>query len=206
VTGYVAPYYADRVFWNRRSDTPIHGGSPQGWVSIGGPPAPVTIVSSPAVASWAPNRQDVFVVGSDGNMWHTATFTGDWSDHVGWSSWSHPTTEGFNGFAGDPDLASWGDQRLDLLVFDRQNPPKLWHAYWDHGAGFQQWFTWPTPSGKTLTPSPSIVGMGYGRLEVSVRENNGAIWHELYDDFDGFAPWQWAGGYAVGGSDLSVPW
>ena len=55
----------------------ISGGMAQwnGWQDLGGP-----IASAPAVASWAPNRLDVFAAGPDGHLLHKWWNGSSWSD------------------------------------------------------------------------------------------------------------------------------
>ena len=47
-----------------------------GWENLGG-----VATSDPAVASWASNRLDCFVRGTDNHMWHK------WWAGAGWSGW-----------------------------------------------------------------------------------------------------------------------
>lgn len=91
-----------------------------------GNPAGKTLTGPAAVASWTPNRVDVFARDTSGAAWHT--YSGYWG------SW-----DPLNGVL-TADLAevTWGLNRLD--VFGRGVNTTLFWLYWS-GSG---WTTWTT--------------------------------------------------------------
>jgi serine protease AprX len=84
-----------------------------GWEDLGG-----IITAGPAVASWAPNRLDCFVKGSDNHVWHK------WWDGAVWQGW-----EDLEGpIDGAPAAVSWGPNRIDCFARGMDN--HLWHKWW----------------------------------------------------------------------------
>jgi hypothetical protein len=69
------------------------------------------------VASWGPNRLDVFVRSTDNAMWHK-WWANSWS---GWESLGGTLTS-------DPAAVSWGPNRIDTFVKGADNA--LWHKWW----------------------------------------------------------------------------
>lgn len=84
-----------------------------GWEDLGG-----IITSGPAVSSWASNRLDCFVKGTDNAMWHK------WWDGSSWSGW-----ESLGGVIDDnPAAVSWGPNRIDCFARGMNN--HMWHKWW----------------------------------------------------------------------------
>jgi hypothetical protein len=78
-----------------------NGSDWSGWEDLDGP-----ITSAPAVASWEPDRLDVFAAGYDGNLTHKVWDGNEWS-----------TFEWVGGeFTGNPAAVSWGKNRIDVFV------------------------------------------------------------------------------------------
>ena len=89
---------------------------------LGGKPT-----SGPAAVSWGKNRNDVFVLGENGDLLHT------YWDGSNWASW-----ENFGGkLVGTPTVTSWGENRLDIFGIHSENA-KLYHKYWD-GSQWSEW-------------------------------------------------------------------
>jgi hypothetical protein len=103
-------------------------GSWHNWESLGG-----YGVDGCAVASWAPNRLDLFMVGGDRALYHR------WWDGSAWSSnWNK-----FDAYCvGAPAAVSWGPNRVDVFVIggDRQ----CYHLSWDG----QSWNRWESLGGQ----------------------------------------------------------
>jgi len=78
-----------------------------------------------AVASWGPNRLDIFGLGTDNQMFHKA-----------WNGAWHPSPTGWEPLGGvfnsPPAVASWGPNRLDIfgLGTDNQMFHKAWNGAW----------------------------------------------------------------------------
>jgi hypothetical protein len=77
---------------------PVSGWSD--WEDLGG-----VLTSAPAVASWQPNRLDVFGRGQNNALWHI------WWDGTRWSNW-----EDLGGIlTSAPAAVSWGANRIDVF-------------------------------------------------------------------------------------------
>src|SRR5262249_27597090 len=78
-----------------------------------------TFDSPPAAVSWAPNRIDVFGLGTDDSLYHQS-----WNGSV-WSGW-----EPLGGvFHSAPAAVCWGPNRID--VFGLGTDGSLYHKAWD---------------------------------------------------------------------------
>ena len=117
------------------------------WESLGG-----VLTTAPAVASWQPNRLDVFAGGTDESLYHI------WWDGNRWSSW-----ESLGGvLTSAPAAVSWGPNRID--VFARGTDNALWHIWWDG----RRWSDWESLGG-VLTSSPGVSSWQPNRLDVFAR-------------------------------------
>jgi C1A family cysteine protease len=129
-----------------------------GWENLGG-----VLSSKPAVSSWAANRLDCFVRGTDNAMWHK------WWDGSGWRGW-----ESLGGvITSGPAAASWGANRIDCFVRGTDNA--MWHKWWDGGA----WRGWESLGG-VLTSDPAAVSWGPNRIDCFVRGTDNAMWHKWW--------------------------
>lgn len=142
------------------------------WRPLGG-----VLTSKPAVASWAPNRLDAFVRGTDNQMWHLWWVDGTW---YGWEPLGGLLTSG-------PGVASWSEGRLNVFV--KGTDQQLWHKAWDGSA----WHEWQ-PLGGFLTSAPAVTSWGPGRLDVVVAGINGELWHRSFDGPSGWSGWASLGG------------
>ena len=156
-----------------------------GWETTGG-----ILTSGAHAASWGPGRLDVFARGSDAGLWHTWWINGVWQGR--WES--------FGGILeSDPRVVSWGNGRLD--VFAVGTDYQLWHAWWINGT-FQGWEPQGYPPANGNVPGamcgPAVSSWGPNRLDVFVRDTNGALWHHWFDG-------KWEGWENLGGSLESDP-
>jgi hypothetical protein len=148
-----------------------------GWESLGG-----VLTSSPSVASWAPNRLDVFVRGTDNALWHK------WWNN-GWSGW-----ESLGGvLTSAPAAVSWGPNRIDIFVRGTDNA--LWHKWWNNG-----WSAWEKLGG-ILTSGPAVCSWASDRIDVFVRGTDSALWHKWWDN--GWSHWESLGGTLTSGPGVS---
>jgi hypothetical protein len=146
-------------------------------------------------SSWGPNRVDVFAVISP-NVVHR------WYDPnnlpPGWST----TTDGRplwepldappGGAYGSPAAATWGPNRLDVIVGARNEDIGIWHRWYDPNNLPPGWSTvagtsaepyWEpvgTPPGG-LAGSPAVTTWGTNRLDIFVKNEDGQIYHRWYD-------------------------
>ena len=144
------------------------------WEDLGG-----VLTSAPAVASWQPNRLDVFGRGQNNALWHK------WWDGSRWSEW-----EDLGGvLTSAPAAVSWGRNRID--VFGRGQNNALWHKWWD---GFR-WSNWEDLGG-VLTSAPAVASWSSNRLDVFARGQNNALWHKWWDGFR-WSEWEDLGGSTI---------
>ena len=84
------------------------------WEDLGG-----VLNFSPAVSSWAPNRLDVFVTGTDSALYHKYWNGSRWSEY-----------ENLGGIlTSAPAAVSWGNNRID--IFGRGTTNSMYHKYFD---------------------------------------------------------------------------
>ena len=152
-------------------------GSWGGWESLSG-----ILESPPRVVAWAPNRLDVFAVGTDSALWHR------WWDGSSWGGW-----ESLGGvLESPPEVVSWNTNRLDIFVVGTDHA--LWHRWWD---GFS-WGGWESLGGILQSP-PEVVSWDEGRLDIFGVGTDSALWHRWWD---GSA---WGGWESLGGILESPP-
>jgi hypothetical protein len=109
------------------------------WTQIRAPPLPIQITSAPDAISWGPNRIDVFVTGSDRQLWHI------WSDDRGanWRDWergppitSSPGRPAPVQITSGPTVTSFAPNRLDIFVKGNNN--QYYHTWCQPCSGSQQ--------------------------------------------------------------------
>jgi hypothetical protein len=98
------------------------------WVDLGG-----YGIDGCALASWAPDRLDCFMVGGDRALYHR------WRDGSTWNSgW-----EKFDAYCvGTPAAVSWGPNRVDVFVLGLDG--QCYHLFWDG----QRWNGWESLGGQ----------------------------------------------------------
>ena len=186
------------------------------------------MTAAPAVASWAANRLDCFILGTDKTLWHK-WWDGSWSD---WESFAGQLSSA-------PAAVSWGANRID--VFARGTNRTMLHKWWDGGwsdgwedlggslssapavcswssnrldcfvrgedqalwhkwwdAGWNDWEPLGAPPGGQLTSAPAAVSWGSGRIDVFARGTNDAMWHKWWDG-------SWSDWEDLGGTLRSAP-
>ncbi|HEX6290718.1 MAG TPA: S8 family serine peptidase, partial [Herpetosiphonaceae bacterium] len=153
-----------------------------GWESLGG-----FCLESPAVASWAPNRLDAFVIGSDSAMYHK------WWDGASWNGWEH-----LGGFClSSPAAVSWDANRIDTFVIGSDSA--MWHKWWD-GAS---WNGWEHLGGFCLH-GPAAASWAPNRLDTFVIGSDSALYHKWWDGAT-WSGWEHLGGFCVS-SPAAVSW
>jgi hypothetical protein len=159
------------------STSPGTGGRWSQWEDLGG-----TLASAPAVSSWAPNRLDTFVRGTDNAVWHK------WWDGSRWSDW-----ESLGGnLTSDPAAVSWGRNRID--VFARGQGNRLYHLWWDGS----RWSRWEDLGGR-LTSAPAVSSRRANMLEVFARGQNNQLMTMSWNGS------RWSSWSNIGGNITSAP-
>ncbi len=139
----------------------------------------------PSAVSWAANRIDILVRGTDFGLWHR-----QWAG-AAWSNW-----ELLGGYlTSGPGVASQGADRLDIIVRGTDNA--LYRKWYD-SAGWHDW----ERIGGLLTSDPRTVSWGADRLDVVVRGSDSALWHTWLDGA-GWHPWERLGGLLVSAPAVS---
>jgi hypothetical protein len=101
------------------------------------------------------------------------------------------TSPGPGALAAGPDVASWGVNRLDVVVVGSDQ--QAWHRSWDGAA----WNAWDAQGGR-LAADPGASTWGSGRLDIFGLGADGALWHRWLDA-GAWHPWESLGGRLVGG-------
>jgi hypothetical protein len=149
------------------------------WESLGG-----VITAGPGVSSWAGDRLDTFVKGTDNAVYHK------WLSG-GWSAW-----ESLGGVVdGSPAAVSWASGRIDLFARGMDNA--LFHKWFDGS-----WHGWESLGG-TITSGPAVCSWAPGRLDVFAKGTDNAVWHKWFDG--SWHGWESLGG-VIDGEPAAVSW
>lgn len=154
------------------------------WQNLGSPPT--SVASRPGSAAWGPNRFDIFFLSTESPPHVRHAYSNDDGAHVYWDDWGYPA--GVTLDLSGVDAASWGDQSVDVVAHGGDG--NIWQRAWDHGTFFG-WFSWGNP-GSPVQYSPSSVGLGDGRLDVttstiSTGGYNVQVWVRRWDS--GLSVW-----------------
>ena len=127
--------------------------------------------SSPVVA-WGANRLDVFVVGSDLELYHK------WWNGSAWG----PSLTGYEAMGGvctsAPQVVAWGPNRLDVFVTGTDSA--LYHKWWN-GSAWGPSLTGYERMGGVCVGEPRIVSWGANRLDVFVIGTDRALYHKWWN-------------------------
>ena len=160
----------------------------KGWESLGG-----VCLHGIDAASWAANRLDIFVTGTNSAMWHK------WWDGSTWRGW-----ENLGGICvSEPAAVSWGNNRIDTFVIGTDNA--LYHKWWDGSA----WRGWESLGG-VCTYGVGAASWSANRLDVFVIGTDNALYHKWWDG-SAWRPagrtgaWEHLGGVCIS-EPASVSW
>lgn len=159
------------------SPTPSPVGRWSQWEDLGG-----VLNFSPGVSSWAPNRLDAFVAGTDNALYHKYWNGFRWSD---WENLGGVLTSA-------PAAVSWGDNRIDVFVRGTTN--SMYHKWWDGS----RWSDWEDLGG-VLTSAPAVSSWAANRLDTFVRGTDNALYHKWWDGS------RWSDWESLGGNLTSSP-
>lgn len=137
-----------------------------------------TILGNPAVVSWAHDRLDIFVIGTDQGLYHKAWDGSQWL----------PSVAGYDPLGGvivgNPAVASWDHDRLDIFVVGTDGG--LYHKAWDGSQWLPSQMNYdylgvPSPGGP-ITGDPVVVSWDHDRLDIFVVGSvDGALYHKAWD-------------------------
>jgi len=158
-----------------------NGSSPwTGWMDLGG-----IISANPGSCSWAANRIDVFVRGTDNRLHSKA-----WSQDQ-WTDWYLPVANGV--LASAPSSVSWGYNRIDVFVRGTDNG--LHTVAWDGS----RWVGWMNlGEAGNLSLDPTCTSWGSGRIDLFSRGRFNNLWHKYYDG-------SWSNWENIGSNPASSP-
>jgi hypothetical protein len=153
-----------------------------GWGALGG-----VSQGAPATTTWDPGRLDVFVRGSDNQLWH------NW-DAGGWWGWE-PLGAPPGGLTSAPGAVAWASGRIDVFAVGTDN--QLWHKWYQ-----ARWSGWE-PLGGVIVGTPAVASWASGRLDVFVRGTDDQLWHKWYQA--GWSGWEPLGG-TLGSGPAATSW
>jgi hypothetical protein len=159
------------------------------WDNMGG-----KIIGKPAAVAWGPNRLDVFVRGTDNQVYHKAWDGSAWYPGGGVTEW-----ENLGGtLAGNPVAVSWSKERLD--VFGRGFDGQIHHKWWSPQSGWgPSVLGWEAMGGKASS-DPVVTSWGSGRLDMIIRGYDGAVYHKAFAGswYPSLTEWSSLGGSILG--------
>ncbi|AKF85453.1 hypothetical protein MFUL124B02_12885 [Myxococcus fulvus 124B02] len=138
--------------------------------------------SSPAVASWGPNRMDVFTTDLNGQLWQTF-WTG--------SAWSAMSPLGGT-LLSTPAAVSRDANRID--VFGRGTDNAIHQKSWNGSA----WSNWSSLGG-TSASGPTVASWDANRMDVFVRRADNQLWQAYWTGST------WYSWFSLGGDIRSDP-
>ncbi|MEU8567421.1 hypothetical protein AB0C51_03495 [Streptomyces pathocidini] len=131
------------------------------------------VASRPVAVSWAADRIDVFARNPQDRLLHWG-----WDGRLRrWFKAEPPSGLESTVMTADPEMVSWGANRLDMFV--RTEGRELHHWWWD--APNRIW-RGPTTLGGNLASDPAALSRGPNRLDAFARTMDGALRH-----------WEWNG-------------
>ena len=146
------------------------------WQSLGGPSS--AAASAPALTSWGPDRLDVFVRGTDNQLYHKSC-TANCNGSAGiWTSWMvRPGAT----FRGKPAAVSRGTGHLHVFIHGEDG--KLYGINNDNDI-WTDWYLVPTDTPGTLRwdprcpdcSSPAAASRGNSNLDVFIRGWDEKLW------------------------------
>lgn len=151
------------------------------WEDLGG-----NLTSSPAAASFARQRLDVFARGSDGHLWQRY-WDGRWHDWVDLGRILVKAGLGTKGhvvpgikrikrpLASAPACIAKEQRRLDCFMRDPDG--RLWQRWWSRSDGWSRW----TPLGGRITSAPAAASWDSGRIDLFARDGRHRLIHKWWN-------------------------
>jgi hypothetical protein len=135
----------------------------------------VGVAGDPAVASNRDGRLQVFVRGSDNNVWYKTQHEPGSEFGERWTGWKMLTTTGT--FVGDPVLGMDSGGRIH--VFARASDGSLWTVR-QLEANVDAWGAWTVVSDAgTVQGDPAVARDADGRLQVFMRGADNRLYYEI---------------------------
>lgn len=167
---------ASGAVWHSSQTSP--GSAWNNWASLGAPAYTSNVNTTPCEPAVAVNddeRLEVFIIGSDGALWHT------WELNPGgaWSQWSSlGTSPDKAGFISSLGVRVNADGRLEIFTISQILGGALWHI-WQLAPG-GRWSNWESLGTPLSNGNILYVAVGEnadGRVEVFIVGSDTALWH-----------------------------
>lgn len=168
----------------------LNGAGPVPWRTLFGS----AVTGTPAAASWAPGRVDLFVRGGDGNYWHQWRDGGPWVGESPCAAVPHYPEHLGGPFESSPAVAAPFANRLEL--YGRDSRGELQFRYWD--GTWHPWVSLGRPSSVTLTGDPAAASQT-GWMVAIVQGSDRAYWMKEWAN-GGWQAWR-----SIGGAFTSSP-
>jgi hypothetical protein len=173
-------------------------GTSNGWEVLNYLPNTPTLSPSydVAVASWGPNRLDIFAVAVTGETWH-AHYD---STQGGWQGW-----EDLGGYAtSSPAAVSWSNGAIHLFVKSSDNAIyHKWFAWGSGGSWGPSQLGWENLGGIMTGTGLTVSSYQPNRLDVFALQSNAHVMHLIYDN--AWSSW-WDMGFAAPANPTAVSW
>jgi hypothetical protein len=177
---------ADNALWSNKQEfvpLPVRHTIWSGWFSLD--LAGTGFNDRPAIQGGADGRNEVFVIGRDGSLYHI------WQTnlHGAWSAWySHGNPGDF--LSDHPSIAYPSDGRL--IVFTVSNGAVHYLRQVAQNNGWSDWMSLGVPGGGAQS-APSVFDQENGLLRLCVTAADGSLWNVVQTDSDNWANWESVG-------------
>jgi hypothetical protein len=160
----------------------------------------ITIVGSPAVVSWGFPALEIYVRGSNGNIYRKYKNVSG-QNFLGWSGWSDVGGP----FDSDPAVVSRSSNSID--VFARKSDGNIYRKNYNTGT----WGSWTSIEAPTAGAgsAPAASTWGSDRLDVFVRGNDdNRLYQRTWNtsDCSSWCPWTVVGSGTFGGRPAATSW
>jgi surface antigen len=143
------------------------------WIDWGG----TGVKSTPAVLQeGGPNNKvDVWVVGSDGNLWERYWQTDGFSS---WIDWGNPGVRLLNSPAVIQDSTPEANGQIDVWVRGSNN--RLYERYWSNTSNsLSPWIDW---GGTGVASTPTVIQEEEGQIDVFVQGTDYRMWEQYWSN------------------------
>lgn len=137
--------------------------------------------SSPVVDVKSDDSTDVFIVGTEGNLYHKW-----WTTTGGWSSWANRGSPGSN-LIGTANVLLKPDDTVD--IFAPAANGSLYHIWKIPGSNWSGWAGLGRPSGVNLVGIPAVDVKTDGSNDVFILGSDGNLWYDTWSSATGWSGW-----------------
>lgn len=180
--------------WRKRYTPAAPASGWSGWFAEQIPNGTVPIAGSPAVAARSATNRDLFVRGTDNQLYYR-----NWENGV-WSSWFWIQGPGPTHIpiSGSPAVTWRSDTGNAFTVVVRGSDNQIYGKSFAESTGWTSWFWLGAPPGGA-TSSPAVAMHANTAMHIVVRGSNGQIWDRSW------SPAGWSEWISLGGNVTSSP-